>query len=185
MVHNFFVFTAQGFVSAALSLSEDSNLYDAAAEIERPVRHTYSVKHCDRRTCMDPSRLCNRSCALPSPYDNTPALAENADESSYCQYLGYRSRYHIVTKSIDFIILLSKMCSIQVTTYRNCRRNPQHQLRGNFLRCATAIARTGQQVCLPPTGQLRDLPLSLDVQDSDVDGRCPTCDARSPSNSSD
>lgn len=48
-----------------------------------------------------------------------------------------------------------------------------------------ARARPNQQLSMPPSGQLRDLPLSLDPQDTNVGGECPTCNARSPSNSSD
>jgi hypothetical protein len=77
------------------------------------------------------------------------------------------------------------MCEIQVKTYARCRRNPQHDVRGDYLRCALALARPNQQLCLPASGQQRDLPLSLDVQDTNVAGECPVCNARTPSNSSD
>lgn len=89
---------------------------------------------------------------------------------------------------LDYNLLEStqiNMCDIQVTTYASCRRNPQHQVRGDYLRCAAARARPNQQLCMPASGQLRDLPLSLDAQDTNVQGECPICNARTPSNSSD
>jgi len=77
------------------------------------------------------------------------------------------------------------MCDIQIKTYASCRRNPHHEVRGDYLRCALALARPNRQLCLPASGQQRDLPLSLDIQDMNVAGECPVCNARTPSNSSD
>jgi hypothetical protein len=77
------------------------------------------------------------------------------------------------------------MCDIQVKTYASCRRTPQHNVRGDYLRCVAAHARPNQQLCIPASGQQRDLPLSLDVQDTNIAGECPVCNGRTPSNSSD
>lgn len=65
-----------------------------------------------------------------------------------------------------------KMCSIQMTTHNACRRNPQHQIKGDYLRCAVARARVDQRLCLPSSGLLRDLPLSVNTH---VHGGCPAC----------
>lgn len=56
------------------------------------------------------------------------------------------------------------------------RRNPQHQV--NYLRCAAALARQNRQLFVPANGQLRDLPLYLDVQGTKVAGECSTCAGR-------
>jgi hypothetical protein len=111
---------------------------------------------------------------------------------AYCQQAHSRHRFADSPTDFDSLtifdslyIFTSDMCFIQITTYLNCRRNPQHEVRGDYLRCSTARARQGQTLCMPVTLQLRDLPLSLDVQDTNVGGRCPACDARTPSNSSD
>lgn len=36
------------------------------------------------------------------------------------------------------------MCAIEAKTYRQCRANPQHNVRGAYLRCAAAQARQGR-----------------------------------------
>ena len=77
------------------------------------------------------------------------------------------------------------MCDIQCKTYRACTRNPQHRVRGEYLQCNLARARPQKQPCTPPSGQLRNLPLTLDVQNMNLPGECPMCAKRSPSNSSD
>ncbi|KAF9729877.1 hypothetical protein PMIN01_11810 [Paraphaeosphaeria minitans] len=60
------------------------------------------------------------------------------------------------------------MCDIQVKAYVRCHRNPSHQVRGDNLRCALALARPNEQLCVPASGQQRDLPLSLDAQDTET-----------------
>lgn len=77
------------------------------------------------------------------------------------------------------------MCEIQATTYYNCETFPQHIIRGAYIRCSAAEGRPYQELCVPSSGQLRDLPLSLDQEDTDVDGECPVCAGQSPCNSSD
>ena len=77
------------------------------------------------------------------------------------------------------------MCEIRVITYASCRRNPPHNIRAEYFRCAAAQARPNQQPCLPPSGRLRDLPLTLDVQDTNVNRDCSVCTERSPTNFSD
>lgn len=76
------------------------------------------------------------------------------------------------------------MCDIRVKTFLRCVVVPKHQVRRGYNRCQASFARPSQQVCVPPSGQLRDLPLVLDVQDTEVEGECPHCAGRSPSNSS-
>ena len=76
------------------------------------------------------------------------------------------------------------MCDIQVKTYRSCRARPRHNVRADYHRCPAANARPNRNLCVPPSGQLRDLPLSLDAQDTNVDGECPYCAKRTPTNSS-
>jgi len=77
------------------------------------------------------------------------------------------------------------MCGIACKTYAGCRRNPKHNIRTGYLRCQTAQARPNQQLCVPASGQQRDLPLTLDIQDTNVAGDCPVCEAETPPNSSD
>jgi hypothetical protein len=97
-------------------------------------------------------------------------------------------RLYTLSTSLDCLLLKSaqiNMCDIQVKTYARCRRNPSHQVRGDYLRCAVALARPKQHVCVPASGQQRDLPFSLDAQDTNVAGECPVYSVRTPSNSSD
>lgn len=44
--------------------------------------------------------------------------------------------------------------------------------------CDNAPAHPNQQLCLPASGQQRDLPLSFDVQDTNVAAEFPLCNAR-------
>ena len=96
----------------------------------------------------------------------------------------------VSTELNDLPYLLSharpnKMCAIETKTYRNCRVTPQHRERGQYLRCADAEARPDRKLCVPPTGKLRDLPLSLDVQNINLPGDCPISTGDTPANSSD
>ncbi len=77
------------------------------------------------------------------------------------------------------------MCDIRIKTYRECGRNPPHNVRGEYLRCAQALARPNQKPCVPLSGSMRDLPLSLDVHDTNIRGECPMCAGHSAPNSSD
>lgn len=77
------------------------------------------------------------------------------------------------------------ICEIQVTTYASCSCTPKHLVRGDYLQCTIARACSNQQVCVPTSGQLRDLPISLDVQDTNVAGECPICKGQTLSNSLD
>ncbi|KAF2105242.1 hypothetical protein BDV96DRAFT_592843 [Lophiotrema nucula] len=94
----------------------------------------------------------------------------------------------LLSTSLACLLLKStqiNMCDIRVITYACCRCNPPHQVQGDYLRCRQARARPNQQPCVPASRQQRDLPLSLDAQDTNVAGECPVCRARTPPNSSD
>lgn len=77
------------------------------------------------------------------------------------------------------------MCDIRGLTYARCTRNPKHVERGAYLYCPTAEARPIKTPCVPPSGKLRDLEITLDIQDTNLPGECPACAKRTPSNSSD
>ena len=76
------------------------------------------------------------------------------------------------------------MCEVRIITYQSCAVRPRHQRREGFNRCSLANARPNQSVCVPASGQLRDLPLSQDAQDRNIAGKCPICHRRTPSDSS-
>lgn len=85
------------------------------------------------------------------------------------------------------LFLARKMCDIRVSTYEDCQRRPiKHQVRGEYLRCARALARPNQKPCVAASGKMRDLPLSQTPEDTDrTDESCPTCRGDSAPNSSD
>jgi hypothetical protein len=81
------------------------------------------------------------------------------------------------------------MCENRCATYELCRRNPKHLIRLEYIYCREALARQAEGnipgVCLPPSGDTRDLGQALDVQDEDTPGECPVCEAQTPPYSSD
>lgn len=145
---------------------KETNLSRSACGALRPQKSRGSYAGCH-------SRGVKRSDKPPLRPYLRPAFLEGVHSTGYSLTEIYLNTHQVI------------MCDIQVTTYASCRRNPQHQVRGDYLRCAAARIRSNQQLCLPASRQLRDLPLSLDAQDTNVQGECPNCNARSPTASSD
>ena len=71
------------------------------------------------------------------------------------------------------------MCSKRMIHYREC----DHTWGGEILRCAAALARPQQALCIPPSGHIRDLPQELDAQDRNQPGKCPACLGTTPPSS--
>ncbi|KAG5293582.1 hypothetical protein I7I50_04029 [Histoplasma capsulatum G186AR] len=91
--------------------------------------------------------------------------------------------------SLQYSILINfphshAMCEWACKTYAACTRNPKHMHHEHIIFC-TLTRRDANDPCLPATGFLRDLPLVLDVQDTNIAGSCPPCAGTTPTNSSD
>src|SRR5689334_15774679 len=75
----------------------------------------------------------------------------------------------ILTNSLSHARLLNIMCEWACETYQSCSRDPKHHIRHHINYCPNA-PQNGSQPCMPASGHLRDLPLALDVQDTDLAG---------------
>jgi hypothetical protein len=73
----------------------------------------------------------------------------------------------------------TEMCDQRLRHYTQCG----HQYAYDYFRCPAALAREGQTVCVPASGNLRDLPRSLDAADRNLPGLCPACAGKSPTSS--
>ena len=71
------------------------------------------------------------------------------------------------------------MCEVRVKHYATCA----HQSSEGYNRCQAARARPGQEICIPATGNIRDLPRALDIQDQNIAGPCPVCKGNTPPSS--
>lgn len=76
------------------------------------------------------------------------------------------------------------MCEWACKTYAACTRTPKHMNRDHIIFCTLARS-DANDPCVPPSGFLRDLPLVLDAQDTNIAGSCPPCAGTTPTNSSD
>lgn len=76
------------------------------------------------------------------------------------------------------------MCEWACKTYAACTRTPKHMNRDHIIFCTPGRI-DANDPCQPATGYLRDLPLALDAQDTNIAGSCPPCAGTTPTNSSD
>jgi len=71
------------------------------------------------------------------------------------------------------------MCEINCHHYQKCN----HFAIYDYSRCAIALARLKEELCVPTSGDLRDLPRVLDVRDQDMNDHCPACKGETPPSS--
>ena len=71
------------------------------------------------------------------------------------------------------------MCEQRCHHYQDCG----HLYPYDYTKCSVALARPNQEVCVPASGSMRDLPRALDIQDQDLAGLCPPCCGLSPPSS--
>lgn len=53
----------------------------------------------------------------------------------------------------------------------------------DYQKCNAALARPHKALCVPPTGNIRDLPRVIDVQDDNLPGNCPVHGGQTPPSS--
>ena len=76
------------------------------------------------------------------------------------------------------------MCWKRMVTFASCAARPHnHHYHQGFVRCPVSLNRPNRAYCLPATGNLRDLPQLLDVQDRELTGDCPICKGITPPSS--
>ena len=63
------------------------------------------------------------------------------------------------------------MCEQLCHQYMRCG----HLSARDYSKCAVALARPQQTICVPASGSIRDLPRALDAQDRNIAGFCPAC----------
>lgn len=76
------------------------------------------------------------------------------------------------------------MCDLLTRRYTG-RGGCGHCVAYDYQRCQLALRRPNKQICIPPTGNTRDLPRVLDVADDNIEGRCPRCKGETPPSSRD
>jgi len=81
------------------------------------------------------------------------------------------------------VLMRPQMCEIRVMRFTGLR-GCGCDYSAEFLRCQPALAHPTQKVCVPQSGNTRDLPRSLDVVDDGLPGKCSVCRNRTPPSSS-
>jgi len=81
--------------------------------------------------------------------------------------------------SAMLMLRLAQMCDKQMHHYAACG----HQVFYQYLKCGAARNRPNAEPCVPATGNQRDLPQKLDVQDRNKPGKCPPCNGHTPHSS--
>ncbi|KAL4994007.1 hypothetical protein BDV10DRAFT_177726, partial [Aspergillus recurvatus] len=74
------------------------------------------------------------------------------------------------------------MCDLLCKRYTG-RNGCGHTYSYDFQRCQLAFQRPNQAVCVPTSGNLRDLPRVTDAQDDNQEGLCPYCKGETPPSS--
>ena len=75
--------------------------------------------------------------------------------------------------------LLPRMCTKRMKHYAECN----HTAYRGFNKCAIALGRPNEEVCVPASGHSRDLIQDLDRRDRDTPGKCPICKGSTPPSS--
>jgi hypothetical protein len=73
------------------------------------------------------------------------------------------------------------MCQIRMIHHYHCDCMEKYL----FVKCDVALARPGQEYCLPASGNLIDLPRQIDMDDEDLDSYCRKCWKLTPPGASD
>jgi hypothetical protein len=73
------------------------------------------------------------------------------------------------------------MCQIRMIHHKNCDCMEKYL----HVKCDAALARPGQEYCLPPSGNLIDLERGIDMDDEDLDSVCRKCLKLTPPATSD
>lgn len=79
-------------------------------------------------------------------------------------------------------IPLAQMCDLCCKRY-NGRGGCGHTIAYDYQKCVEAMRRPDRKPCVPPSGNMRDLPRVVDIQDDHLDGLCESCRGETPPSS--